>query len=164
MLLSLNAQDQKLKQALKFFDQKQFTLAQSLFEEEDGEKALFYNARCSQQLNLENAEDLFVQLLDEYPFSIYYNEAYLALYQINFKQENYSKAINFLLKLNEMNNKQRFDLAYSYFQIDSLDLAKLNFQNYYRLNLIINLHPNIILHTFHINHRIINHLLGGLRN
>ena len=52
VLLSLNAQDQNLKQALKFFDQKQFTLAQSLFEEEDGEKALFYNARCSQQLNL----------------------------------------------------------------------------------------------------------------
>ena len=117
-----------------------------------------------QELNLENAENLFVQLLDEYPFSIYYNEAYIALYQINFKQENYSKAINFLLELNEMNNKQRFDLAYSYFQIDSLDLAKLNFQNYYRLNLIINLHLNIILHTFHINHRIINHLLDGLRN
>ena len=127
VLFSLNAQDHKLKQALKFFDQKQFTLAQSLFEEEDGETALFYNARCSQELNLENAEDLFFQLLDEYPFSIYYNEAYLALYQINFKQENYSKAINFLLKLNELNNKQTFDLAYSYFQIDSLDLAKLNF-------------------------------------
>ena len=127
VLLSLNAQDQNLKQALKFFDQKQFTLAQSLFEEEDGETALFYNARCAQELNLENAEDLFVQLLDEYPFSIYYNEAYLALYQINFTQENYTKAIDFLLKLNELNNKQRFDLAYSYFQIDSLDLAKLNF-------------------------------------
>ena len=61
---------------------KQFTLAQSLFEEEDGETALFYNARCAQELNLENAENLFVQLLDEYPFSIYYNEAYLALYQL----------------------------------------------------------------------------------
>ena len=120
MLLSLNAQDQKLKQALKFYDQKQFTLAQLLFEEEDGETALFYNARCSQELSLENAEDLFLQLLDEYPFSIYYNEAYLALYQINFTQENYTKAIDFLLKLNELNNKQRFDLAYSYFQIDSL--------------------------------------------
>ena len=70
-----NAQNSKINQAFDFFNQKQFSLAQSLFEEIDGETALFYNARCSQELELDDAKELFKKLISDFPFSVHYDAA-----------------------------------------------------------------------------------------
>ena len=121
------AQSSKINQAFDFFNQKQFSLAQSLFEETDGETALFYNARCSQELELEDAKELFEKLISDFPFSVHYDAAISCLADIHFSNGDFSESIVYLLNIQTLSDKQRFNLAYSYFQLDSLKTARYNF-------------------------------------
>ena len=122
------AQENRISQAIEFFNQKQYSLAQSIFAKIDGETALFYNAKCSKELQSDDSKELFLQLLNEYPFSLHYNDALSSLANIYFIDDDYAKAISFYLRIDgDLTDKQSFNLAYSYFQLDSLETAKYNF-------------------------------------
>jgi len=126
---SSSAINDQFNQALKFFDQKQYSLAQSIFKNIEGETALFYNAKCSKELGLNDAEELFLKIIDEYPFSLHFDESFSLLSEIYINKENYNATIDAIKKISELNNKQKFNLAYSYFQIDSLETSRYHFSS-----------------------------------
>lgn len=122
------AKENNIDQAIDFFNQKQYSLAQSIFSNIDSETALFFNAKCSEKLQSEDTRELFIRLINDYPFSLHYNDALSSLANIYYHDDDYPLAISFYLRLNnDLSKKQQFNLAYSYFQLDSLETAKYYF-------------------------------------
>ena len=64
-----------------------------------------------------------------YPFSLHFDESFSLLSEIYINKENYNATIDAIKKISELNNKQKFNLAYSYFQIDSLETSRYHFSS-----------------------------------
>ena len=122
------AQEKEFDIAVDYYNQKQYNVAQLIFENIDGDIALLYNAKCSKNLGSEDAVELFSRLLEDFPFSIYHNEVYSLLAEIYYNNYNFSQAIIFYNKIEDvLKVNQKFNLAYSYFQLDSIENAKYHF-------------------------------------
>tara|TARA_B110000238_G_C16139857_1_gene445723 strand:- start:1189 stop:4233 length:3045 start_codon:yes stop_codon:yes gene_type:complete len=113
---------------LRHFDDQQYILAQSYFEKINSDLALFYNAECSKILFLDDASLLYQRILDKFPESILCHKANLSIAEISFREKKYQKSILYYSKENEvLSEVQIFNLAYSYFSVDSLKQSKLYF-------------------------------------
>ena len=122
------AQEKDFDVALDYYNQKQYNLAQLIFENLDSDIALLYNAKCSKNLASDDAVELFNRLLNDFPYSIYHNEVYSSLAEIYYNNQDFSKVIIFYKKIeDELKVNQKFHLAYSYFQLDSIENAKYYF-------------------------------------
>ena len=120
-----HAQNNNIDLAIELFHQKQYVISQSLFHQIDSDQALLYNARCSKLLLADDAKDLFKRFINDFPFSSLYVEANLDLADIYYNEKDYSSAINYFnIGVSQLNSSQIFKLAYSHFQIDSLETAK----------------------------------------
>ena len=94
------------------------------------ENAKYYQALCALELGNDDAESLFLKFIAEHPVN---NNTRLAFYQVGrsyFAKKNYSKAIEWLKKLdqNSLSGKEsseyRFKLAYSYFELKDYNNAE----------------------------------------
>ena len=122
------AQEKDFDVAIDYYNQKQYNVAQLIFENIDSDIALLYNAKCSRNLGSEDAIELFSRLLEDFPFSIYHTEVYSSLAEIYYNDYNFSQAIIFYNKIEDiLKVNQKFNLAYSYFQLDSIENAKYHF-------------------------------------
>ena len=120
-----HAQKNNFDFAVQLFEQKQYNIAQSLFQEIDSDLALLYNAKCAQEMSADDTKELFKKLINEFPYSRLFIEANLCLADVYYSEEDYSQAINyFKLGESQLNSAQTFKLAYAYFQIDSLLAAR----------------------------------------
>jgi len=87
------------------------------------ENAQFYLAVCALELGNQNAENLFLKYIREYPASANTKSAYFQLGRSYFAKKNYDKAIQWFKEIdgNSLTAKEseeyRFKLAYSYFTI-----------------------------------------------
>ena len=92
-------------------------------------QTVFYNAECSKILFLDDAEFLYEKRLFDDPESVLNHNANIALAEINFRKQKYIKSIRYFSnELNDLNDSQIFNLAYSYFASDSLVKSKLFFK------------------------------------
>ena len=122
------SEDDAFHIGLQHFDDQQYILAQSYFEKINSDLALFYNAECSKILFLDDAPLLYKRILDKYPQSILCHKANLSIAEISFREKKYQKSILYYSKENEdLNDAQIFNLAYSFFLVDSLKQSKLYF-------------------------------------
>ena len=123
-----HAQQKDFDIAIDLFEKKQYLLAQSLFQEFNSDQALFYNAKCSKNLFADDAKELFTQLINDFPNSKFYNKANLCLADLYYNEQDFNSSINyFKTSVDELSFSQSFKLAYSCFQIDSLESAKIFF-------------------------------------
>ena len=87
------AQEKDFDVALDYYNQKQYNLAQLIFENLESDIALLYNAKCSKNLASDDAVELFNRLLNDFPYSIYHNEVYSSLAEIYYTRLAYTVAI-----------------------------------------------------------------------
>ena len=119
------AQKNDFDLAIELFEHKQYSIAQSFFQEIGSDLALLYNAKCSKQLFSDDAKHLFKKLTNDFPYSQLCDEANLSLAEIYYDEKDYNQAINYFnIVSGNLSSSQTFQLAYSYFQIDSLVTAK----------------------------------------
>jgi len=132
--------DQEYKSAVELFDNGKYAAASEQFSRveearlmpptQDGntrdisllkENSQYYQAVCALELGNQNAENLFLKFIKEYPSSANTELAYFHVGHSYFEKKNYSIAINWFKKIspNSLSQKQsaeyRFMLGYSYF-------------------------------------------------
>ena len=105
-----------IEEAKSYFEQEKYSLAQSIFDniysEEYSDEAFFFSASCSKMLFASNAKYKFHAFLDEFPYSSFRDEAYIALAEIVEKSRGTSKAHAIRMSLNEIIRRQPPDLGY----------------------------------------------------
>ncbi|WP_207428662.1 tetratricopeptide repeat protein [Pedobacter sp. SYSU D00535] len=85
------------------------------------ENAQFYQAVCALELGNQNAENLFLRFIREYPVSANTKSAYFQLGKFYFDKKNYDKAVEWFNQIDantltaKESDEYRFKLAYSYF-------------------------------------------------
>jgi TolA-binding protein len=126
-------QQKKYGAALKQFNQFiQFVDAQEdkLKYHEFYIDALYYRARCANELDQPQAEKYFLDLLDDYETTPVTRMSYYYLGNIYYKQRKYDKAITYFsqVKAADLNtvqlNEYRFQLGYCYFFKKKFDKAE----------------------------------------
>ncbi|MDC0249555.1 tetratricopeptide repeat protein [Flavobacteriales bacterium] len=132
--LYLIAQDHDLNDANALFNEGKYSSAQSLFQnlitnDIANETVHYYNARCSKELFSLDAVFLYEQFLLNFPFTSFKDEVSEDLALLYFREMSYSKAIIYLLKLDDLDKRPHliFKLAYANFSIDSLVDAQYYF-------------------------------------
>ena len=127
--VTLFAQDPDFHFAKRLFDNKQYSAAQTVFQKilnynKDPHSA-YYNARCSKELFLSDAIDLYKNYQEDYPYSLYLDNVHEDLALIYFRKKSYSEALPYFEKINNIGSKNNlvFKLAYAYLSIDSLSDA-----------------------------------------
>ena len=88
------------------FAEGQYSAAQSLYQsiianDISNEEAHYYNAKCSKELFSLDAVFLYEQFLLNFPFTSFKDEVSEDLALLYFREMNYSKAISYLLKLDD---------------------------------------------------------------
>jgi TolA-binding protein len=95
--------------------------------------ALYYRARCSNELDQPQAENYFLDLVDDYELTPVTRMTYYYLGNIYYKQRKYDRAITYFsqLKVADLNqtqlNEYRFQLGYCYFFRKKFDKAEALF-------------------------------------
>ena len=128
------------EKAKQLFLKKQFVASQSEIKIEIksgnvNDELEYLYAKCSKELFLNDAISLYNVFLQKYPYSRYIDSVYYDLGQIYFREKKYNSALrNFnMINDNFKSNEINFKVGYSFFCIDSLNLA-----SYYFLKLINN--------------------------
>ena len=88
---------------------------------------MYLNAKCSQELFLEDAIKLYEDLKSKYPSTKYMDQIYIDLSLIHYRNKNYYSTISSINEINNPSTEDLFRLAYSNFCIDSLDEAQYIF-------------------------------------
>tara|TARA_B100001758_G_scaffold243937_2_gene254527 strand:+ start:4572 stop:7679 length:3108 start_codon:yes stop_codon:yes gene_type:complete len=121
-------------QARTLFDDQKYSVSQSIFRGIATSKsaytsaeAMLLNARCSKELFLSDAKHLYEELIQDPAYYEVSEEVNTDLALIYYRNKQYAKAIDHFLKLEELSNEFVFKLAYSNFQIDSLEEAQYYF-------------------------------------
>ena len=135
----LFAHEDLLSYAKVLFDDGQYSSSQSILTNLSSSsdvtaEILYLNAKCSKELFLSDAILLYDKLEDEFPFHQFKDEMNEDLALIYYRQKQYNVAISYLQKINTTSNNLKFKLAYSYFCIDSLNMAKLYFSEIMKLD------------------------------
>ena len=128
----LFAQDDLLSEAKMLFDDGKFSASQSILNQlsldcQATADIMYLNAKCSKELFLTDAIDLYHELNKMFPYHRFKDDVNKDLALIYYREKEYSNVIASFLKVQNLSNEQLFKLAYSYFSIDSLDEAQLLF-------------------------------------
>ncbi|MBT8325045.1 MAG: tetratricopeptide repeat protein [Winogradskyella sp.] len=114
------------QKALTLYNNKQYTAAQSLFEtikykvedEVIQSDCSYYIANCAVRLNQQNADDLVIRFVEEYPTSTKRNTAFLDVADYYFENSKYAFARKWYDKVEETsiarNERERFYFNYGY--------------------------------------------------
>ena len=128
------AQHTDLAKASALFSEQKFSAAQALFhkiiiDEKTNERANYYNAKCSKELFSLDAIFLYNQFLRSFPHTSFIEEVNEDLALLYYRDLDYQKAINYFLKLKNLDQYPHliFKLAYANFSIDSLVDAQYYF-------------------------------------
>jgi len=136
LLCSLNiiSQNYDPNSADALFAEGKYSAAQFLYQsiianDISNETAHYYNAKCSKELFSLDAVFLYEQFLLDFPFTSFKNEVSEDLALLYFRETSYSKAITYLLQLEDLEEYPHliFKLAYANFSIDSLVAAQYYF-------------------------------------
>ncbi|MAW21679.1 MAG: hypothetical protein CMD16_04730 [Flavobacteriales bacterium] len=130
----LIAQYDFFPQAKSLFNDEKYSVSQSIFRDiasnhslSNGAEAMYLNARCSKKLFLSDAKHLYEELINDFTCHEFGQEVNSDLALIYYRNKQYTKAIDQFLKIDELSNEFLFKLAYSNFQIDSLEEAQYYF-------------------------------------
>ena len=117
--------------AIFFYENKKYSAAQSilseLHEDQTTEQTMYLSARCSKELKLQDALKLYNDLNEKFPYNLYNDQVNQDIADIYYREKDYPRAITYLEKLNHFSIENTFRLAYSHFNIDSLEKAKYYF-------------------------------------
>ncbi len=117
--------------AISLYENKKYSAAQSILSElhddQITEETMYLRARCSKELLLEDALKLYKDLNEKFPYNLYQDEVNQDLADIYYREKDYTRAIKYLKKLKYSSIENTFKLAYSNFNIDSLETAKYYF-------------------------------------
>ena len=134
LLLSYNllAQDNLLTQAKSLFNDGKYSASQSVLNKilsnhSFSAELMYLNARCSKELFLSDAEHLYMDLIDYFPYHEYNEDVNIDLALIYYRNKQYTEAIDCFLKLDDLSNELLFKLAYANFCVDSLEEAQFYF-------------------------------------
>ena len=126
----LFGQDSRVSLAQKLFEDKNYSIAQSLYhqliiEGISNAEIEYFHARCSKELFLEDAKMLYKKHLDDYPYSQYKNQVYEDMALIYFREKKYNEVISFLELIDDIDSRNDliFKIAYASFCVDSLDAS-----------------------------------------
>ena len=132
--LNVVCQLNKYREANTLFLEGSYSAAQSLYqqmisENNEDELLFYYNAKCAKHLYAKDAIDLYENYLKDFSYSLYHQNVYEDLAFLYLRDLNYTKAINNFLLIENFNEKPYliFNIAYSYFSLDSLDNAQYYF-------------------------------------
>jgi TolA-binding protein len=125
--------------ALELFDKEKYSAAQDKFEQvykstsdkksEVALNAKYYMALCGLNLFNIDAENLFVEFVNDYPDSPKIKQAYFYLGSYHFRGKKYEEAIAYYNKIdaNDLSAddlaEYRFKVGYSYFSLENYDKA-----------------------------------------
>ena len=126
------AQNHSFDDAQSLFDDGKYSAAQALLNQlssghSANAEAMFLNAKCSKALFLSDAELLYEELNEYFPYHQFKQEVNADLALINYRKKDYSNAISYFLELDSLSNEFIFKLAYASFSIDSLVDAQYYF-------------------------------------
>ena len=136
LLCSVNliAQNTNSNEASTLFSEGKYSAAQAMFQQvvindRADENAHYHNAKCSKELFASDAVFFYEQFLLDFPFTSFKDEVNEDLSLLYYREVNYVKAINYFLKLKNLENYPHliFKLAYANFSIDSLVEAQYYF-------------------------------------
>lgn len=85
------SQHDSFKQGISYYEEENYSAAQSIFENIESDEALFFSAECSKILSLNDAKYKFYKHLLEYPNSSSRSKSNLGLAQIFYRENNYKK-------------------------------------------------------------------------
>ena len=130
--LFLFAKDTHEDRILRLYEQENFSACQSLIDKlpsdyRNNEDMMYLNAKCSQELFLEDAIKLYEDLKTKYPSTKYMNQIYIDLSLIHYRNKNYYSTVSSINEIHNPSTEDLFRLAYSNFCIDSLDEAQYIF-------------------------------------
>ena len=137
---------QDYQKALTLYNNKQYTAAQSLFDDikyntSDAtikSDCSYYIANCAVRLNQNNADDLITEFVEDYPTSTKRNTAFLDVADYYFENSKYPYARKWYEKVDEVNiaraEKEKFNFNYGY----SLYATKSEKQATKYLNRVVN--------------------------
>ena len=130
----VKAQHTDLAKASAFFSEQKFSAAQAFFQkiiidDKTNEWANYYNAKCSKELFALDATFLYDQFLISFPHTSFIQQVNEDLALLYYRDLDYYKAINYFLKLKNLDQYPEliFKLAYANFSIDSLVDAQYYF-------------------------------------
>ena len=130
----VSAQYDNSSRANIFFLEGSYSAAQSLYHEmisnnTADEAVYYYNAKCSEKLFSEDAIPLYEQFLLDFPFSSFCNKVYKDLAFLKMRNSEYNKALNYFYQVRSYDQYPYliFNIAYSYFCLDSLSQAQYYF-------------------------------------
>ncbi len=125
--------------AQELFDKEKYSAAQDKFltvynstpdkKSEVAVDAKYYIALCGLNLFNADAENLFIEFINDYPDSPKIKQAYFYLGSYNFRAKKYDEALAWFKKIdvNDLANDElaeyRFKIGYSYFSLDKFDEA-----------------------------------------
>ncbi|MBT8288573.1 MAG: tetratricopeptide repeat protein [Bacteroidia bacterium] len=126
------------QKALTLYNSKQYLAAQSLFnqiENEANDEVLksdcaYYIANCAVRLNQQNADDLIMNFVEDYPTSTKRNTAFIDVADYYFENSKYAYARKWYERVDEEalsrseRPKYNFNYGYSNFATDNLSGAK----------------------------------------
>ncbi len=129
---------QDFQKALTLYNSKQYLAAQALFDQiEDTVKdevvksdCAFYIANCAVRLNQQNADDLVLKFVEEYPTSTKRNTAFIDVADYYFENNKYAYARKWYDKVDEEalarseRDKFNFNYGYSLYSTGSNNSAK----------------------------------------
>ncbi|MDP5081575.1 MAG: tetratricopeptide repeat protein [Winogradskyella sp.] len=137
---------QDYQKALTLYNNKQYTAAQSLFDDikyntTDAtikSDCSYYIANCAVRLNQNNADDLITEFVEDYPTSTKRNTAFLDVADYYFENSKYPYARKWYEKVDEVSiartEKEKFNFNYGY----SLYATKSEKQATKYLNRVVN--------------------------
>tara|TARA_B100002052_G_scaffold95601_1_gene88246 strand:- start:27173 stop:30283 length:3111 start_codon:yes stop_codon:yes gene_type:complete len=126
------SQDQQIiEQARLLFENKKYSAAQSVLSQLTNAsrtpESMYLDARCSKELYMSDAIALYNDLNETFPNNLYENTVYGDIADIYYRNKNYIKSIQYLENVKHLSDENTFKLAYSNFNIDSLEKAQYFF-------------------------------------
>ena len=93
---------------------------------EESDKQLFYLSKCYENISLEKSRDLKIYFIENFKNSIFIDDIHSSLANIQYNSLEYSSCIDNYLKISrELTQKERFQLAYSFFVLKEYDKSSL---------------------------------------
>ena len=113
------------------FENKKYSVAQSVLSQltitSRTPESMYLDARCSKELYMSDAIALYNDLNETFPNNLYENAVYQDIADIYYRNKNYIKSIKYLENVMHLSDENTFKLAYSNFNIDSLEKAQYLF-------------------------------------
>lgn len=128
------AQDVRFKEVKTLFENQNYSAAQAvcnqIINSGNGDETIsYYNAKCSKELFLSDAIQLYQNHSSDFPYSQFSEQVNEDLALLYFRNKDYYKSIPFFYKISNIESKNNlmFKLAYANFSVDSLSDASYYF-------------------------------------